>query len=48
MAKEYIERKALLQDIDETVLFSNKTGKRNPDRKCRFRPPARSDCPHSG
>ena len=33
MAKEYIERKALLQDIDETVLSSNKTGKRNPEIK---------------
>ena len=29
MAKEYIERKALLQDIVATVVFSTKTGERN-------------------
>ena len=29
MSKEYIERKALLQDIVETVVFSTKTGERN-------------------
>ena len=29
ISKEYIERKALLQDIVETVVFSTKTGERN-------------------
>lgn len=33
MAKEYIERKALLQDIVETVIFSTKTGERNSEIK---------------
>lgn len=33
MAKEYIERKALLQDIVETVVFSTKTGERNSEIK---------------
>lgn len=31
--KEYIERKALLQDIAETVVFSTKTGERNLEIK---------------
>lgn len=30
---EYIERKALLQDIVETVVFSTKTGERNSEIK---------------
>lgn len=33
MSKEYIERKALLQDIVATVVFSTKTGERNSEIK---------------
>lgn len=33
MSKVYIERKALLQDIVETVIFSTKTGERNSEIK---------------